>query len=345
MSVFDPARLPLVPAATRWLAADVTPIERIVIPVDFTDLAAQAVALAATGRSAESIAPGEMSLGSAEPGLAELRNVLATGRGVALVRDFPIDLPNNAVELVLWRFGLGLGTPVSQSVMGDRLGHVLDVTKTDPHARAYRRNEELTPHTDPADYLAFLCLQPAASGGESLFVSGLEVHERMRTEQPQMLERMYRGYHWSRFGEQADDQDPITPHRIPVFSVCDGVISTRVVRQFVEIAADEDRSIVLDDLDHAGFDYIDATVNDPELALRFTLQPGEAVFANNYTTWHARTGFVDPDGGPNRHLLRLWIDGHPRRPVVDDIQIYPGTVGIAPQEGRTPSYETSVEVI
>lgn len=342
---FDPSTLPHVDPATRWTARDVAPLDHLLVSVDFTDLADQAVVLAAAGRDAESIESHEMDLGAAAAGLGELDDVLRNGRGIALVPDFPMDLPRNAIELVFWRCGLALGTPVSQSVMGDRLGHVVDVTKTDPHARAYRRNEELTPHTDPADHLAFLCLQPAETGGESVFVSALEVHERMREAHPDLLERLHRGYHWSRFGEQADDEDPITPHRIPVFSVCDGLVSTRVVRQYVEIAADEDASIVLDDLDRRALDHIDATVHDPELALRFTLQRGEAVFANNYTTWHARTGFVDAVDGPNRHLLRLWIDGRPRRPVVEDIHIFPGSVGIRPQPGRMPSYETTVEVI
>ncbi|MBL6759598.1 MAG: hypothetical protein O2986_10360 [Actinomycetota bacterium] len=37
--------------------------------------------------------------------------------------------------------------------MGERLGHVINMTDIDPNARAYRRNDELTPHTDPADVL------------------------------------------------------------------------------------------------------------------------------------------------------------------------------------------------
>lgn len=342
---FDLAALPTVDPATRWTVDQVTPLDRITIDVDFSDLAPRAAELAAAGRSAETIDAEDMELGRAAAGLAALDETLRVGRGIALVRGFPVDLPDDAIELVFWRCGLALGTPVSQSVMGDRLGHVIDVTKTDPHARAYRRSEELTPHTDPADHLSFLCLHPAESGGESVFVSALEVHERMRAEHPDLLERLHRGYRWSRFGEQAEDEEPITPHHIPVFSVCDGLVSTRVVRQYVEIAADEDDTIVLDDLDRAALDHVDATVHDPELALRFTLQRGEAIFANNFTTWHARTGFADSATGPSRHLLRLWIDGSPRRPVVDDIHIFPGYPGIRPQEGRTPSYETTVEVI
>ncbi|MDW3177843.1 MAG: TauD/TfdA family dioxygenase [Acidimicrobiia bacterium] len=343
--MFDPNALPMVQPETRWRAPDLLPVESIHIDIDFSDIAARAEALARKGRLAESIDANEIALGAAQVGLDELSETLRSGRGIAIVPNFPVDLAHNAIELVFWRCGLALGTPVSQSVMGDRLGHVIDVTKTDPHARAYRRNEKLTPHTDPADFLSFLCLQPAAIGGESLFISALEVHEMLRAERPDLLERMYRGYRWSRFGEQADDEDPITPHHIPVFSERDGLISTRALRQYVEIAADEDPTITLDALDIEAFDVIDEAATNPDLALRFTLERGQAIFANNYTVWHARTGFEDIDGSPPRHLLRLWIDGEPRRPVVDRIQIYPGTVGIRAQPGRMPSYETTVEVI
>lgn len=343
--MFDPGSLPTIPTATRWRAPDLLPVESIHVAIDFTDMTATAHALAGSGRAAESIEAHEIPLGAAQAGLDELSTVLREGRGIAIVPGFPVDLDHEAVELVFWRCGLALGTPVSQSVMGDRLGHVIDVTKADPHARAYRRNEKLTPHTDPADFLSFLCLQPAAVGGENLFISALEVHETLRNERPDLLERMYRGYRWSRFGEQADDEEPITPHHIPVFSERDGLISTRALRQYVEIAAEEDPTITLDALDIEALDVIDQAATDPDLALRFTLERGQAIFANNYTVWHARTGFQDADGAPPRHLLRLWIDGDPRRPVVDDIQIYPGTVGIRPQPGRTPTYKTTVEVI
>ncbi len=343
--MFDPAALPTIPPATRWQAPDLLPIESIHVVIDFSDMAHHAETLARSGRAPETIEAHELPLGVAQSGLDKLSEVLRSGRGIAIVPDFPVDLRHDAVALVFWRCGLALGTPVSQSVMGDLLGHVIDVTKTDPNARAYRRNEKLTPHTDPADFLSFLCLQPAAIGGESLFISALEVHERLRIERPDLLERMYGGYRWSRFGEQADDEDPITPHHIPVFSERDGLISTRALRQYVEIAADEDSTITLDALDIEAFDVIDDAATNPDLAVRFTLERGQAIFANNYTVWHARTGFEDVAGAPPRHLLRLWIDGDPRRPVVDDIQIYPGTVGIRPQPGRIPSYETTVEVI
>ena len=338
--------LPLIPAETRWRSSDLGSADAVVVDVDLETLASAAAALIESGRDPLSITETDLALLGAEDGVNELGRVLRDGRGIAIVRGFPVDdVAPATIELMFWRIGLALGTPVSQSVMGELLGHVIDKTDIDPHARAYRRNEKLTPHTDPADYLAFLCLHPAAEGGVNYFVSSLELHEILRAGHPDLLECLYRGYRYSRFGEQADDEDPITPHRIPVFSHMDGLVSSRLVRQYIEVAAAENPDIVLDATDRRALDLLDDLASDPNLALVFTLAKGEAVFANNFTVYHARTEFTDPPGEPKRHLLRLWLEAEPGRPVVAETQIYPGSSGVPPQPGRVPSYATEVEII
>ena len=54
--MFDIASLPTVPEATRWRTADMTPIERIQVEVDFSDLTTPAEELAAAGRAADQFA-------------------------------------------------------------------------------------------------------------------------------------------------------------------------------------------------------------------------------------------------------------------------------------------------
>ena len=154
---------------------------------------------------------------------------------------------------------------------------------------------------------------------------------------PDLLAVLTRGFHYHRFGEQGPDDDPITPHRVPVFSERDGLVSGRYVREYVEIAADEDPSIVLTNTDNAAISLLEATANRPDLALDFTMAAGEAVVANNFTVFHARTAFTD-DPDRRRHLLRLWLAADPPRPVVPETMTYPGEPGIPPQWGRTPSF-------
>lgn len=297
------------------------------------------------GRPTDSLTADDLPLGRLAKQVAELRHELCQGSGFALVEGLPLDGMETAmVERIFWGLGVQLGTPVSQSVMGERLGHVTDVTADDPNARAYRNKSELTPHTDPADLLTFLCINPAASGGVSRFVSSMTIHEEIRRRRPDLLERLYRGYRYHRGGENRPGSATITPHRVPVFSHHQGFTSCRYVRHYIEVAAAEDNSISLDDLDREAFDLLEQLAADPALHFEFVLQPGQAVFANNFTVMHARSGFENDPDMPPRLLLRLWLSTTPRRPVTPDIAHFEGEPGIPPVEGRTPSYATDVDI-
>ncbi len=319
--------------ATLWDAQSLSR-DRLSLDIDFTDLISQLHDECET-----------LALGRAEAGLAALLSELVSGRGLAIVHGFPVhELSLAKLERLFWRVGEFLGTAESQSVMGERLGHVVSVVDDDPHARAYRRNERLTPHSDPADLLGFLCIQPATTGGESLFASSMVIHERLRAENPEVLELLYRGFYYHRFGEQGDDDDPITPYRVPVFADQDGYLSANYVRQYIEIAAHEDPDrCALTEADRRALDRFEELALEPGLGFRFTLEAGEAVFANNYTALHAREAFSDPPGAAKRHLLRLWLSTNPPRRVPIEMQIYSGSAGIPPQPGRTPSYQTEID--
>lgn len=335
--------------AALWRAADFAAKDDVAVDLEPDAVAAalDEVRRAACAHDLLDIGPDSLPLKPLERQLADVNNILRDGRGFLILRGFPVDdLTQTEIEAFYWALGLHLGTPVSQSVMGDRLGHVKDVSGRNASARAYRNSNELTPHSDPGDYLAFLCLHPAARGGESVFASSHTVHEEMRRTRPDLLERLYRGYRWHRFGEQPDGYDPITPHRVPVYSACDGRLSCRIVRQYVEIAADEDPECALDPLDVEALDLFDALAVRPDIGFRFTLARGEAVIANNFTALHARTAFEDGDDpAAKRHLLRLWLAADPPRPVVREMFVYgDGEPGIPPRPGSVPFYENKVAI-
>ena len=330
-----------IPTTSLWNRTDVPDTDAIAVDLpddDLAELESAARRLAANGVDPVDAGPDDLPLGPLAPLVAEVRTEVLDGRGIALLRGFPVQRCTvDEMALMFWGIGLRLGRAVSQSVMGERLGHVINVTDTDPHARAYRNRSELSPHSDPGDLVSFLCIRPAITGGVSRFVSSLSVFEEIRRERPDLLAVLTRGFHYHRFGEQGPDDDPITPHRVPVFSERDGLVSGRYVREYVEIAADEDPSIVLTNTDNAAISLLEATANRPDLALDFTMAAGEAVVANNFTVFHARTAFTD-DPDRRRHLLRLWLVADPPRPVVPETMQYPGEPGIPPQWGRTPSF-------
>jgi len=302
--------------------------------------------LVASGDDVERLNTADLDCGPVTEFLHELRSELLFGSGLALVGGFPVDhLSETEIEVLFWVVGTHLGRAVSQSVMGERLGHVRDMTASDPHARAYRNNARLTPHSDPADLLAFLCIRPATTGGVSRFVSSLAIHDEIERQRPDLLARLTRGFRYHRLGENRPGSPPITPHRVPVFSEIDGVLSCRYVRHYVEVAADEDPDIALDAIDHEAMDLLESLAADPSMHHEFTLGAGEAVFANNFTVLHARSKFSDrTHEGPGRHLLRLWLAAEPGRPLVPEILHYDGEPGIPAVAGRMPSYATEVEV-
>lgn len=348
-------RLPLVsidhqlalPDAGLWRGEQFNGIDVLAVDLNdelLSDLQEAALLLAAAGADPATLTGEDLPPGPLVPILGALRQTLLDGRGIAVLRGLPVErLPTNVIELMFLGIGLELGTPESQSVMGEVVGHVTDVTDTDPHARAYRDRSELSPHTDLADLFSLLCVRPARTGGVSRFVSALTIHEEMRRQRPDLLERLYRGFHYHRFGEEGPGQESITPHRVPVFSSLDGMVSCRYVRQFIDMAADEDPGSALTDEDIEALDMFEETAERPDLRIEHTLAAGEAVVANNYTVLHSRTAFKDhADASRRRLLLRLWLSVDPPRPVVAETRLHATGPGITFQPGRTPSYATNV---
>lgn len=328
-----------------WRSDELGGPAAVTVEIDLSHLVEDAADLLASGRTYLDLAREDLPLGPATDAVAQMHHDVMYGQGIRIVRGFPVD-DLAIAELIFWRVGLELGEPVSQSVMGDRLGHVIDMTDVDPNARAYRRNEELSPHTDPGDVLSFLCIRPASQGGANHFVSSMTIYETLRSEHPRLLERHVRGWRYHRFGEQPDTHEPITEYLVPTYSEVDGVLSNRYLRQYIEIAHAEDpEQCPLDDVDREALETIDTLGRDPAMALTFTLQSGEAVFANNYTVMHSRDAFSDPPGAAKRLLLRLWIEAHQPRPVRPETFLYPGGAGIQALPGRQPSYATDVEII
>jgi Taurine catabolism dioxygenase TauD, TfdA family len=275
---------------------------------------------------------------SLRPVIAEIRHEIEGGRGFVVVRRLPVaTYSKDEIGMIFWGIGTHLGRGLSQSVLGDRLGHVKDFSREDPLARAYRNKQELSPHTDSCDLVGLACLHDAKSGGVSRLTSALSVHNVMREECPEALDRLYRGYAFHRRGEEKPGDLPYTPHLVPVFSNTEGMVSARYVRTYVE-AGEAAAGRPMDEADLTVLDRFEEISKRPELMLEFTLQPGEMYFINNYTILHARTAFADyEEEERRRHLLRLWLEVPQMRPVHPHIR----TGGIAAVPGRTPSYDWS----
>jgi hypothetical protein len=275
------------------------------------------------------------------PVIAEIKHQIEDGRGFVLLRRLPVeDYTKDAIGMVVWGIGTHLGHGQSQSVLGDRLGHVRDFSREDPLARAYRNKQELSPHTDLSDLVGLACLHDARSGGVSRLTSAVSMHNVMLEECPELLERLYCGYVWHRRGEEQPGDLPYTPYRVPVYSATGGKLSVRYVRSYVE-AGEAAVGRPMGEAERADLDRFEEISKRPELMLEFTLAPGEMYLINNYTILHARTAFEDFDEeNRRRHLLRLWLEAPWMRRVHPHVHLFEGG-GIAAVAGRTPSFDWS----
>src|SRR5262249_50705607 len=189
----------------------------------------------AAGLGLDDLGRGHFEFPSLRPVIEQIRCQIEDGRGFVVVRRLPVeDYSKDEIGLIFWGIGTHLGHGLSQSVMGDRLGHVKDFSREDPLARAYRNKQELSPHTDSCDLVGLMCLRNAKSGGVSRLTSAISVHNIMLDECPETLARLYRGYAFHRRGEEQPGELPYTPYRVPVFSNIDGYVSARYVRTYVE---------------------------------------------------------------------------------------------------------------
>ena len=172
-------------------------------PGQLADIESCVKAVRAAGLKLEDIERRHFPLPTMAGTIAAIRHEVADGRGFLVLRGLPVEAySKDEIGFIYWGIGTHLGIGQSQSVMGDRLGHVKDFSREDPNARAYRNKQELSPHTDLSDFVGLCCLRSARSGGVSRLASALTIHNIILAERPQYLERLYRGYTWHRRGEE-----------------------------------------------------------------------------------------------------------------------------------------------
>jgi len=256
------------------------------------------------------------------------------GLGLVIFKEFPVSRYSHAqLEKIHWIIGLYLGEPMSQSVMGDRLGHVVGVGGKDPRERAYRNSTELAMHTDACDIVGMLCLQTAKEGGVSGYVSALAIYNEVVRRRPDLMPILERGFHYHRFGEEGPGESPVTEQPVPVFSMFEGCLSINYLRAYIDLASQE-MEAPLTEQEVEALDLIDEIAHSEAFAIHFVTSPGEAVFFSNLATLHNRSAFEDAEEDHlKRHLIRLWLVAHRPRPKDSLLDMYEGR-GIQKQEGR-----------
>lgn len=317
---------------SAWRPEDFASKDDFAFPLTEKHFAAFDQALAANRaahRTTEEITRDDFALTSIADDVAAWRDEVLHGRGFLILRTFPLQrYSTDDLTTIYWGLGTHFGRAVSQSNMGDRIGHVTDVGGKDRRERAYRNSRELTLHTDRADVLGMLCLRKAMSGGISGYASTHTIYNEILATRPELLEPLFEGFYYHRRGEQQPGEPIVTQEKVPVLSEWEDELSTVFLRSYIEMGAAElGQPLTARELE--ALDYFEEVANRDDVKLTFTLEPGEAIFFNNCVLIHNRTSFEDhPDPALKRHLLRLWLMLDGARPLAPAVHAYKGTVGI-----------------
>jgi hypothetical protein len=299
---------PLVNDATAWKGADYANDRSWIYTLsapEVEELAAAARRCVSRGVEVTDIQAPDFPLGSLAPTIRGWAEEINDGRGFLLVKGLPRERFSDAeVRTMFWGIGRYLGVPVSQNSYGDMLGDVYDEgVKLGARVRGYRTNQLLRFHSDRCDMVGLLCVRQAREGGLSSLVSSTRVWNEIVTHRPEYIAPLMNGYFYVSVEEGGD----VVPRRVPVYSMENGVVSCRILRNTIETARKMGHANY-SELEEAALEYMDELVNRDDLRLDMMLGPGDMQFINNYTTLHARTEFEDyPEPERKRWMVRLWL--------------------------------------
>ncbi|MGJ7531458.1 TauD/TfdA family dioxygenase [Variovorax sp. GB1P17] len=260
---------------------------------------------------------------------------IRAGRGFVVLRGLPIEQVDvQQFIAAMWGVGTHFGDSLSQNTSGDRIGHVIDASAEDATPRMYRSNLELRPHNDITAMISLACWHRSQTGGASVIVSAVTVHDEMARLHPSMLAPLYRGFHYHQVGEEAPGEPPVTRHRVPLFAVRNGQLSSRYLRSNL-VAGHRALDMPLSDEEIGALNGFDAIATAPENRLAFFLERGDMIVINNYTVMHARTSFTNfPEPERKRHLVRLWLDTPGFRDVPPEYFFHEAN-GVPRREGKS----------
>ncbi|MFZ9632372.1 MAG: TauD/TfdA family dioxygenase [Alphaproteobacteria bacterium] len=328
--------------AWQWRRADLDAMAgdlRRPAPAALAGELARAIDLVrANGLDVDTVEQEDLRLPSFARIVPSLRRLLDDGPGIAILAGLDLDgLSEDEAGIVGWGLANYLGKPMRQGLRADRrLFTVTDrgAANRDP-TRLGASNRLSAMHTDngcleprPPCYVGLLCVHAARAGGESMIASAATLHDAMLAERPDLLEVLYRPFH---FLPPHLHTWPAGPRTIvkPVFERVGEEIRIHYARVMIEPGM-ELAGTPLAARQREALDHLDAMMERPGMSFRFRLARGEFLFTNNVQTIHGRAAYEDGDGpGERRMLKRYWMWRRDRGPGIDPVALDAAELGTA----------------
>lgn len=259
----------------------------------------------------------EVPLAHLSEHFSQIQHQLEHGSGACLVQGLRVkQFTEEQNRRIFWALVNQLGTPVSQSAKGEHIFSVRDEGYKigQPQARGPNTSKRLSFHTDRCDVISFLCLQPAAVGGNNQIVSSMTLYNEMQKRRPDLVQVLMQPFYYQRHNVDTGNERPWCQQ--PIFSFHEGHFAASYLRVLL------DRAYALPELPDLtptqleALSFLEELAQDPTLHVTFRLEAGEMLFLNNWVTFHRRDKFEDtPEPELRRHLLRVWLAVPNSRPL------------------------------
>lgn len=234
---------------------------------------------------------------------------LQEGCGFVMLRGLPRERYTDD-DMALVYFGLSayVGKTLTQSYLGDLIGHVVNVSDFEPLSRGYRKGGGQLMHTDSCDIIGLMCLRTAKSGGKSRISSAVTVHNYMAEHHPELLKVLHEGLHLKRTDEDGRHATrTFSEGKIKFFNESNGEFISYLPTGYARLCEKSGQRPYTQAESDALYTVRKVSAM-PEHYLDMGFADGDIQFLNNRTMVHGRTDYEDhPELHKRRHLLRMWI--------------------------------------
>jgi len=176
-------------------------------PTQLADIDSCVKAVRAAGLELDDIERKHFPLPTLADTLAAIGREVADGRGLSCCAACLSTPTARTRSFPLLGIGTHLGIGQSQSVMGDRLGHV-KIQPRGPQRARLSQQAGAQPAHRPVRLRQPVLSAQRPYRGVSRLASALAIHNILLAERPHYLDRLYRGYTWHRRGEQRPGDPP-----------------------------------------------------------------------------------------------------------------------------------------
>lgn len=241
--------------------------------------------------------------------MRSLPSRLKDGCGFLMLRGLPRERYSDD-DMAFVYFGLSsyVGRTLTQSYLGDLIGHVVNVSDFEPKSRGYRKGGGQLMHTDSCDVIGLMCLRTAMSGGESRISSAVTVHNYLAKHYPESVKVLEEGLYLKRTDEDGRHATrTFSENKVKFFNDANGEFISYLPTGYARLCEKSGQRPYSQEESDALYRLRKAAAM-PEHYLDMGFADGDIQFLNNRTMVHGRTDYEDAQElSKRRHLLRMWL--------------------------------------